>query len=231
MAGTTGRGRGAPQYDQGQVADYFAAATQAALVLAAYRAPYRGRATPVNAWWGSFDLAVSLSGLPADPPSDDFIMRNAMDAQEVAVGWWPGDARYDHAAFYRMRTRPRLGSRTCPCPRRPRTGTTRWASTFWTGTISGPPRIRMPWLWSSPVRPSGTPVSSAGGTRSSRPVPTGPRRPSDNADPTPRPGVTRAGRVGCGYGGLWSCLCSTRWWCHQGFRIRVQPPPKWWMTT
>ena len=89
------------QYDQGQVADYFAAATQAALVLAAYRAPYRGRATPVNAWWGSFDLAVSLfSGLPADPPSDDFIMRNAMDAQEVAVGWWPGDARYDHAAFY-----------------------------------------------------------------------------------------------------------------------------------
>jgi Family of unknown function (DUF5996) len=23
-----------------------------------------------------------------------------MDAQEVAVGWWPGDARYDKAAFY-----------------------------------------------------------------------------------------------------------------------------------
>ncbi len=88
-------------YDPGQVADYFAAATQAALVLAAYRAPYRGRATPVNAWWGSFDLAVSLfSGLPADPPSEDFIMRNAMDAQEVAVGWWPGDARYGKAAFY-----------------------------------------------------------------------------------------------------------------------------------
>ena len=88
-------------YDPGQVGDYFAAATQAALVLAAYRAPYRGRATPVNAWWGSFDLAVSLfSGLPAEPPSDDFIMRNAMDAQEVAVGWWPGDARYGRAAFY-----------------------------------------------------------------------------------------------------------------------------------
>ena len=27
-------------------------------------------------------------------------MRNAMDAQEVAVGWWPGDARYGKAAFY-----------------------------------------------------------------------------------------------------------------------------------
>ena len=88
-------------YDPDEVARYFAAATQAALVLAAYRAPYRGRSTPVNAWWGSFDLAVSLfSGLPADPPSGDFIMRNAMDAQEVAVGWWPGDARYGQAAFY-----------------------------------------------------------------------------------------------------------------------------------
>jgi hypothetical protein len=88
-------------YDVAQVTDYFAAATQAAQVLAAFRAPYRGRSTPVNAWWGSFDLAVNLfSGSPAAPPADDFIMRNAMDAQEVAVGWWPGDARYPRAAFY-----------------------------------------------------------------------------------------------------------------------------------
>jgi hypothetical protein len=89
------------RYDPGQVSAYFAAATQAALVLADFRASYRGRSTPVNAWWGSFDLSVSLfSGLPADPPSDDFIMRNSMDAQEVAVGWWPGDAGRDGAAFY-----------------------------------------------------------------------------------------------------------------------------------
>jgi hypothetical protein len=89
------------RYEPTQVVSYFAAATQAALVLAAFRAPYRGRSTPVNAWWGSFDLAVNLfSGLPADPPSKDFIMRNAMDVQEVAVGWWPGDARYTKAAFY-----------------------------------------------------------------------------------------------------------------------------------
>jgi hypothetical protein len=88
-------------YEPAEVARYFAAATQAALVLADYRAPYRGRATPVNAWWGSFDLAVSLfSGRTAGPPSGDFIMRNAMDSEEVAVGWWPGDARYPKAAFY-----------------------------------------------------------------------------------------------------------------------------------
>ena len=88
-------------YDPAQVSDYFAAATHAALVLAELRAPYRGRSTPVNAWWGSFDLAVSLySGLPAQPPAEDFITRNAMDAQEITVGWWPGDARYPRAAFF-----------------------------------------------------------------------------------------------------------------------------------
>src|SRR5207245_286314 len=89
------------RYDPEPVAAYFAGATRAALVLAAFRAPFRGRSTPVNAWWGSFDLAVNLfSGLPAEPPSEDFIMRNAMDAQEVAVGWWPGDDRYPRPAFY-----------------------------------------------------------------------------------------------------------------------------------
>ena len=88
-------------YDPEKVAVYLRAATQAALVLAEFRAPYRGRSTPVNAWWGSFDLGVTVySGHAADPPSDDFIMRNSMDAQEVSIGWWPGDARHDQAAFY-----------------------------------------------------------------------------------------------------------------------------------
>src|SRR5487761_1138687 len=126
-------------YDPGQVAGYFATATAAALVLAEFRAPYRGRSTPVNAWWGSLDLAVNLfSGKPADPPSADFIMRNAMDSQEVAVGWWPGDTRYGKAARVRVRVRVRApsagrfrehdplaaGCALGPCPRRvhPRLG-------------------------------------------------------------------------------------------------------------
>ena len=89
------------RYDPEQVATYFDAVTRAALVLAELRAPYRGRSSPVNAWWGSFDLAVNFfSGEPADPPSDDFIVRNSMDAQDITVGWWPGDPRYEKAAFY-----------------------------------------------------------------------------------------------------------------------------------
>ena len=27
-------------------------------------------------------------------------MRNAGDAQQVEIGWWPGDGRYGKAAFY-----------------------------------------------------------------------------------------------------------------------------------
>jgi hypothetical protein len=88
-------------YDPAQVTSYFDAATRAALVLAALRAPYRGRSSPVNAWWGSFDLAVSLySGESIDPPSDDFITRNSGNAQQIEVGWWPGDARHPRPAFF-----------------------------------------------------------------------------------------------------------------------------------
>jgi len=88
-------------YDTDQVGSYFVAATHAANVLTDFRAPFRGRATPVTAWWGTFDLAVNLfSGRPVDPVSDDFIARNSADAEQIAVGWWPGDARYPRAAFY-----------------------------------------------------------------------------------------------------------------------------------
>ncbi|HEX5583283.1 DUF5996 family protein [Gaiella sp.] len=89
------------RYDPEQVATYLEAATHAALVLSAFRAPYRGRSTPVNAWWGSFDLAVVLfSGRPAEPPADDFLSRNAMDAQQFTLGWWPGDQRHGRASFF-----------------------------------------------------------------------------------------------------------------------------------
>jgi Family of unknown function (DUF5996) len=88
-------------YQPDQVSTYFTAATQAALVLEEFRAPFRGRATPVNAWWGTFDLAVALfNGKPADPPGDDFIMRNAGDAEQIEVGWWPGNQNHDGAAFF-----------------------------------------------------------------------------------------------------------------------------------
>jgi hypothetical protein len=57
------------RYDSGQVRDYFAVATQAMLALASFRAPYRGRSTPVNAWWGNVrpgrDHVLRPAGQPA----------------------------------------------------------------------------------------------------------------------------------------------------------------------
>jgi len=156
-------------YDTARAADYFAAATQAALVLAAFRAPYQGRSTQVNAWWGSFDLAVALfSGLPAEPPAGGFIMRNAADAQLIEVGWWPGDPRHPSAAFYAYAHPARLASAAPGCPRPAPAGTMRWASTSWTGTRSGPRPTRGRRPWSSPAPRSATPARYADGTPSSR---------------------------------------------------------------
>lgn len=114
-------------FDPAQVGTYFAAAIRAAQVLAALRAPYRGRSTAVNAWWGSFDLSVGLfSGRPAQAPSADFIMRNSMDAEEVAVGWWPGDVRYPRAAFYAY---------AHPAPEELATATLSPAAAHWDATL------------------------------------------------------------------------------------------------
>ena len=88
-------------YGTAEVADYLEAATRAALVLAEVRAPFRGRSSQLNAWWGGFDLTVNFfSGRPAKPPSTDFIMRNSMDAQDITIGWWPGYWRYPRCAFF-----------------------------------------------------------------------------------------------------------------------------------
>jgi hypothetical protein len=73
-------------YDPVATERYFEQATRAALALAVCAAPHLGRRSPLNAWWGSLDLAVSLFW--------------EMPERELAVGWWPGDPRYPRAAFY-----------------------------------------------------------------------------------------------------------------------------------
>ena len=153
------------RYDTQQVELYFTVATYASMILAAFRAPYRGRSTPVNAWWGSFDLAVSLfSGHPATPPSDDFIMRNAMDAQEVAIGWWPGDRNYGKAAFYAYAHPARMGSPAQPSHRRPLVGTPHSANTSSTGRTSVRATTRRPRPSSLRTRCFAMRVRSASGT-------------------------------------------------------------------
>jgi hypothetical protein len=150
-------------YDPGQVGDYFAAATQAALALATFRAPYRGRSTPVNAWSGSFDLAVTLfSGAPADPPRNDFITRNAGDAEAVMVGWWPGDAPPGGGVLrVRVSGAARVPARHLVASR----GSLGCAAGEYllTGMTSVPPPTRARWPLSSPARCFATPARCASG--------------------------------------------------------------------
>ena len=148
-------------YESDQVATYFTAASQAALVLGAFRASFRGRSTPVNAWWGTFDLAVALfSGNPAEPPAEDFISRNGGDAELIEIGWWPGDRNYDGAAFFAFAHPDFPMPTSIPSPL---TGTRTSASSCSTGTTSAERRTRTPWRWSSLTRRFATRATSANG--------------------------------------------------------------------
>jgi Family of unknown function (DUF5996)/Aldo/keto reductase family len=147
------------RYDPGQVRDYFAAATQAALALAAFHAPYRGRSTPVNAWWGTFDLAVTMfSARPANPRSDDFITRNSGEPEMVTVGWWAGMPGTRRQRSTPSAPRPRPASLKVPSPPPRPIGTSDRAITSWTGTTSAPRPTRAPQRSSPPAPPSTTPA-------------------------------------------------------------------------
>jgi hypothetical protein len=76
--------------------------SQVDLVLKGHRSRFRGRATPVQFFWGSFDLAhTRYSGRPAEPPPDaGLIARLSEDAEQICGGFWPGHRRFPHAAFF-----------------------------------------------------------------------------------------------------------------------------------
>jgi hypothetical protein len=164
-------------YNPSQVEEYFVVATQAALVLAALRAPYRGRSTPVNAWWGTFDLAVSLfSGQAVDPPSNDFITRNSANAKQIEVGWGPETPAIRNPPSSLSRS-PRPTGSTKQRSRRPRHGgTPRWVNTSSTGTTSAAPTTRAKQPSTSDYQRSAMPAWSAAGILTSPPAPRATRR-------------------------------------------------------
>jgi hypothetical protein len=63
-------------------------------VLQRYRSPFVGKSSPVNFFWGSFDLAATrFSGRPATPPAGAPRFVQLSETQEnVSCGFWPGNA-------------------------------------------------------------------------------------------------------------------------------------------
>jgi Family of unknown function (DUF5996) len=76
-------------------------------VFARFRAGFAGKASPVQLWWGSFDLAVSRfsgrkapqhpGGLPGLP---DRITREAYSHEVASAGYWAGGATAAEPFFY-----------------------------------------------------------------------------------------------------------------------------------
>ena len=75
-------------YDEGHVRRFFHVLSMMDVVLKVHRARFRGMTSPVQFFWGSFDLALNrYSG-----------------AETIAAGWWPGDQKVPHPAFYAYAT-------------------------------------------------------------------------------------------------------------------------------
>jgi hypothetical protein len=89
-------------YDPGQARRFWEVLAMIDSVLREHRAAFRGRTLPVSFFWGTFDLAlIRVSGRPVTPrPGAPFLERFGGNAEQVCAGWWPGDAKYPHAAFY-----------------------------------------------------------------------------------------------------------------------------------
>ncbi len=89
-------------YDPAQATRFFRVLSQVDVVLKAHHGAYRGRTTPVQFFWGTFDLAlVRYSGRQITPPEGaGVIARFGGDAEEICAGWWPGDRRVPYPAFY-----------------------------------------------------------------------------------------------------------------------------------
>jgi hypothetical protein len=76
-------------------------------VFAFYRAGFEGKASPVQFWWGGFDLAVNVfSGREAPPHPGgmaglpDRITREAYSREVISVGFWAGGAAPVEPMFY-----------------------------------------------------------------------------------------------------------------------------------
>jgi hypothetical protein len=89
-------------YDPAAVERFFRVLLRADEALRVHRAPFRGRHTQVQFFWGTFDLAYTrYSGRPATPPPGvDAIGRGAMDAELIEAGFWAGDDRFPEPAFF-----------------------------------------------------------------------------------------------------------------------------------
>jgi hypothetical protein len=89
-------------YEREPVSRFWRALTSIDIVLKEHRARFRGKVSPVQFFWGSFDLAYTrFSGRQLAPPSGvDTIIRLSHDAEQICAGFWPGNTTAPEPAFF-----------------------------------------------------------------------------------------------------------------------------------
>jgi hypothetical protein len=72
------------------------------VVMERYRSTFGGKSSPVQFYWGDFDLSQTrFSGKSAVPPKGaDRRARFTEDQENVTAGFWPGGVKLPKAAFY-----------------------------------------------------------------------------------------------------------------------------------
>jgi len=88
-------------YDREQANRFWRILLQVERVFTASRCGFVGKASPVNFFWGSFDLAITrFSGRPAPPRNGPAFERDAYSHEVISHGFWPGSGPVREAAFY-----------------------------------------------------------------------------------------------------------------------------------
>ena len=95
-------------YERDHARAFAAALLKTHIVFERFRADFLGKASPVQFWWGSFDLASArFSGRRAPayaggkPPNLDIhVMHEAYSHELIAAGFWPGSDDVPRAEYY-----------------------------------------------------------------------------------------------------------------------------------
>ena len=89
-------------YDPESVNRFFTIIASLEGVFEKFRTGFSGKSSPVQFWWGSFDIAISrYCGRPCSaPPKANRMSRIGCDEEHYAVGFWPGSGKLLKPAFY-----------------------------------------------------------------------------------------------------------------------------------
>lgn len=89
-------------YDAEYVQRWWRAMLAVGGVMERFRTPFHGKSSPVQFFWGGFDLdATRFNGKPTTPtPHGGRIMEYGEDAENFAIGFWPGTEQFPYAALY-----------------------------------------------------------------------------------------------------------------------------------